>query len=138
MKRRTVLGQLRDCSKRTQMKMEECIALEHEEPVTVNERYLADYKRQFSAKYKAARRLHTHDARNLQTLVNDGYQNTTLMQNTLSNLRQMGLDKVSNSDLVRLLPVDLADDAIDIMSEVRAYYQGEYTSVEGIIYLPSC
>jgi hypothetical protein len=138
MKRRTVLGQLRDCSKRTQMKMEELIKLEHEEPVTVNEHYLADYKQQFSALYKTARQVHTRGAHKLQGLVNGDYQNTPVMQNTLTNLRQMGLDSVKNSDLLRLLPVESTDDAIEIMSEVRAYYQGECTSTEGILYLPSC
>jgi len=138
MKSRTVLGQLRDCSKQTQMKMEACLALEHEEPITVNERYLADYKRQFSARYKAARQVRIRSAHKLRSLVNGDYQNTTLMQNTVTNLHQMGLDRVTNNDLLRLLPVDSADDAIDIMSEVRAYYQGECPLAEGTLYLSSC
>jgi Dynamin GTPase effector domain len=47
----------------------------------------------------------------------------------------MGLETVKNSDLLRLPPVDAAEDAIEIMSEVRAYYQGECTSAEDALLL---
>ncbi|KIM31730.1 hypothetical protein M408DRAFT_237585 [Serendipita vermifera MAFF 305830] len=120
---RTVLEQLKNRKERTLQKMQECIALEHEEPATINEHYLADYKRKFHARYKAARQIHISYSSNLQTLVNGGYQNSSVMHSALDYLRQMGLDNVKKDDLLRLIPADAADDAIEIMSEVRAYYQ---------------
>lgn len=104
--------------------MAECIALEREEPATVNEHYLADYKRKFQGRYKAARRIYVEHTPNLQTLVDGGYQNTSYMREVVANLGAMGLPGVQKDDLLRLIPADPADDAIEIMAEVRAYYQG--------------
>ncbi|KIM19796.1 hypothetical protein M408DRAFT_334259 [Serendipita vermifera MAFF 305830] len=120
---RTVLEQLKNCKERTLQKMQECIALEHEEPVTVNEHYLADYKRKFQSRYKAARKIHIEHSPNLQNLVDGGYQNTSTMRNALVHLAEMGLNDVQKDDLLRLIPSDSADTAIEIMAEVRAYYQ---------------
>lgn len=122
--RRTVLELLRSCKERTLQKMQECVALEHEEPATVNEHYLADYKRKFHARYKAARRVHIKHTTELQKLVEGRYQNTPVMTEALQSLAKMGLNDVRKDDLLRLIPGDLADNAIEIMSEVRAYYQG--------------
>ena len=108
--------------------MRECIALEHEEPATVNEHYLSDYKRKFHARYKATRQLHIKHSANLETLVNGGYQISTVMHDALQNLGHMGLANIKKDDLLRLLPADSADGAIEIMAEVRAYYQGMGTS----------
>lgn len=121
--------------------MRECIALEHEEPATVNEHYLADYKRKFHARYKAARKTHIRNVPNLQTLVNGGYDNTNIMRSTMQYLGEMGLDNVKRDDLLRLIPVDPADTAIEIMSEVRAYYQGGFhnaKAIPGLTMFPSC
>jgi hypothetical protein len=107
------------------MKMLECIALEQQEPVTVNEHYLADYKRKFQGRYKAARQIHVKHTPELQTLVNGGYQNTSYMHNVVTNLGAMGLPGVKKDDLLHLIPADPADGAIEIMAEVRAYYQGK-------------
>jgi len=124
--RQTVLTHLKNCKERTAMKMKDCIALEHEGPVTVNEQYLADYKRKFLARYKAARQLHVKHSPELQKLVNGDYQHSSYMQNAVQYLQYMGLPSVNNYDLLRLLPGDPADDAIEIMAEVRAYYQGAW------------
>ena len=105
--------------------MAECVSLEHQEPFTVNEHYLADYKRKFQGRYKAARQIHVKHTPNLQTLVDGDYQNTSQMRDTVANLSTMGIPGVTKDDLLRLLPADPADDAIEIMSEVRAYYQGK-------------
>jgi hypothetical protein len=104
--------------------MAECIALEQEEPTTVNEHYFSDYKRKFQARYKAARQIHVKHTPDLQTLVDGGFQNTSYMRNAVANLSSMGLPGVEKDDLLRLIPADPADDAIEIMAEVRAYYQG--------------
>lgn len=112
--------------------MQECVVLEREEPVTSNEHYLADYKDTFINRYKAARQVNIHHNSSLQRLVDGGFNNTTTMRDTLSNLRTMGLSDANERSLTRLIPSDKAEDAIEIMAEVRAYYQGEITPLQHI------
>jgi hypothetical protein len=62
---------------------------------------------------------------NIQNFINGSYDRST-MPDVLEHLQQMGFDHVKKEDLLQLLPVAMGDaTAIDIMSEVRAYYQGE-------------
>jgi len=139
--RQTVLTHLKDCKERTAMKMKDCIDLEHEDPVTLNEDYLADYKDTFIARYRAAKQIHVKCSLKLQKLVDGGYQNTSYMRNAVENLQCMGLPSFNNNDLLRLLPGDPADDAIEIMAEVRAYYQGVWNIEPRYIstyHSPSC
>jgi hypothetical protein len=105
--------------------MEECIALEREEPATINEHYLSDYKRKFHARYTAARRLHVKQRPNLQRFLNGDFQGSEIMSEALHNLSRMGFEGLTRDELLRLLPADKANTAIEIMSEVRAYYQGQ-------------
>jgi hypothetical protein len=105
--------------------MKECIALEREEPSTVNDHYLSDYKHKFHARYTAARRLHVKQRPNLQKFLDGEFQGTEIMNDAMHNLSQMGFEGLKKDELLRLLPADKADTAIEIMSEVRAYYQGE-------------
>ena len=119
------MEQLDACSKRAKMKMEECIALEQEEPATVNEHYLASYKEKYHTKYTAARRLHVKQTPALQRFLEDAFQDSEVMVATVNGLNEMGFGSIQKDGLLRLLPADEAADAIEIMSEVRAYYQGE-------------
>ena len=105
--------------------MTECLTLERQEPSTVNDLYLADYKRKFHARYTAARQLHVKQRPNLQRFLNGEFQGTDVMNNAMHNLGQMGFEDLKEDEFFRLLPADKADAAIEIMSEVRAYYQGE-------------
>jgi hypothetical protein len=125
---RTVLTQLKVCGAKAQEKMRECMDLEFEEPTTSNEHYLADYKEKFIARYRAARRVQGQMNSPLQKFVNGGFQNTNYMQVALQNLRAMGLDAPDHKSLLRLIPPDSAEHGIEIMAEVRAYYQGERAS----------
>ncbi|KIM31729.1 hypothetical protein M408DRAFT_327180 [Serendipita vermifera MAFF 305830] len=120
---RTVTHQLETCSSRAQEKIRECIALEHEEPATVNEHYLADYKRKFHSRYTATRHLHVKRRANLERFMKDEFRDTEIMTGAVHNLRQMGFEGIRKQELLRLLPADEANEAIEIMSEVRAYYQ---------------
>lgn len=104
------------------------IALEQEEPAAVNKNYFLDYKRKFQARYKAARLSHHSKSTSLQMSIKVDNQNDQLMNDTLYCLRSLGLEEVRGEDLFRLIPGDQADDAIEIMSEVRAYYQGMHHS----------
>jgi hypothetical protein len=42
----------------------------------------------------------------------------------LSGLAAIGLNSVTADDLVKLLPPDRIDPALNIMADVRAYFQG--------------
>jgi hypothetical protein len=105
--------------------MTECIALEREEPATINHHYLVDHKRKFYARYTAARRLHVKQRPDLQRFLSGEFQGTEVMNNAMHNLSQMEFEGLKKDEFLRLLPADKADAAIEIMSEVRAYYQGE-------------
>ncbi|KAG8846837.1 hypothetical protein FRB91_000412 [Serendipita sp. 411] len=113
-----ILTQLKICSTKTQGKMAECVALEHEEPMTSNEGYLAHYKTQFLASYKA---YYKHP------ILGDR-QSSTYMRNVIDNLAKMGITHNETDLLLRLFPINtsdptIAEAAISIMAEVRAYYQ---------------
>lgn len=111
---RTVLEQLKRCGSSTQEKMQQIIALEQEEPVTLNEDILMDKKAHFHATFKEARRAHTGqypaplDANTMQTILN--------------YLQNYGLHSITRESFIRAFPVDESEKAIEIMAEVCAYY----------------
>ena len=100
--------------------------LEHEEPSTVDEESLALHKSDFRKKYIAARQSYIQQLSTaLQSFINGDYDYSP-MPLVFQYLQQMGIQNVKKDDLLQLLPVATGDAvAIDIMSEVRAYYQGE-------------
>ncbi|KAJ7617206.1 P-loop containing nucleoside triphosphate hydrolase protein [Roridomyces roridus] len=112
------------------------ISLEEGGPFTLNEHYLADYKAKFLAHYKGAR----EGARNpaLAGAINrfktngaeedvNGY--ATGVSQVLRGLASIGLKGVNADDLAKLLSVDRMDPALNIMSDVRAYFQVAYKRV---------
>ena len=102
----------------------QCIQLEREEPMTVNEDTLSEYKSKFLTHYRAMHR--THDGSNtvLQSFANGGYDGTHYFTNALANLSSMGFQGLTRQDLLRLLKPDADEEASEIMAECRAYYQG--------------
>ena len=121
------MEQLEKCSHKASGKMEEWLELEREEPATVNELYLGEYRRRFHAKYTAKRRLHDEKKPKLQNFLK-GVYDTDVMNDAMYKLSQMGFDGLRSEDLLRLLPSQRTDLAVEIMSEVRAYYQGEFVA----------
>jgi hypothetical protein len=119
-----VSAHIKNRSQRAMEKVQECIALEQEEPMTSNEHYLEDYKSKYMARYKAMRRNHVQHGGQLQTFMRGGFQGTDIMHSAIQNLQAMGLP-ASEDALMRLFPPDPIDNAIQIMAECRAYYQGE-------------
>lgn len=123
---RLVLAQLSVCATSTIQKMDECFALEREEPSTNNEDRLSELKEELLATYKAERQRHRKHDNRLQKLVNGEFQNTTIMGDAVRNLQAMGISNVTQHSLLRSLPTDEAEDAIEIMAEMRAYYEVDY------------
>ena len=108
--------------------MMHCIEIEHEEPTTVNEHYLSDYKAKYLAHYRAERKLHPGSEANpsLRNFIN-GLHDQDCFENAVSYLNRLGFPSdLKRDDLLRLLKPDASEEALDIMAEVRAYYQGQY------------
>jgi hypothetical protein len=106
-----------------------CIEIEHEEPTTVNEHYLSDYKSKYLARYRVERKVHSDNGANsnLRDFINGGYDPNSLLTTVTSYLQQMGFPSdLKREDLLRLLKPDASEEALGIMAEVRAYYQGRY------------
>ncbi len=102
----------------------QCIQLEREEPMTVNEDTLGDYKSKFLTHYRAMHRTHDGTNSTLQSFVNGAYDTSSYFTNALANLRSMGFQGLTRQDLLRLLKPDGDEEALEIMAECRAYYQG--------------
>ena len=105
-----------------------CIEIEREEPTTVNEHYLSDYKAKYLARYRAERKVHSGSGANpsLRDFINGTYDRNNF-ENAVSYLSRLGFPSdLKRDDLLRLLKPDASEEALDIMAEVRAYYQGQY------------
>ena len=121
-----------------------------ERPFTLNSHYFSDYKDKFFAYYKGSRR--KDEEGSLMKLINQfnnpkpvvssasSYNSNRLyapaaveavptgptgVGKVLAGLREMGLTQVKAEDIPKLLPPDKMEPALHIMSDVRAYFQGE-------------
>ncbi|KAJ7452986.1 P-loop containing nucleoside triphosphate hydrolase protein [Mycena galericulata] len=120
------------------------IALEEDGPLTLNEHYLADYKAKFMSYYKGAREkaqnpvlasaieAYRPDQGHPVDRYGDQLPLVGIAQ-VLSSLASIGLSGVNAEDLVKLLPPDRMDPALNIMSDVRAYFQVAYKRVADTI-----
>jgi hypothetical protein len=104
---------------------------EEQEPFTMNQHYFMEYRKQFLAHYKNARQSAKSEfKRNLEN--RDDGNVMEAVTDTLLSLTRLGLEATNASVLDGLLPTDPMDPAIEIMAEVRAYFQGSYR----IFFLP--
>ncbi|THU86328.1 hypothetical protein K435DRAFT_868411 [Dendrothele bispora CBS 962.96] len=99
-------------------------------PFTLNTHYMADYREKFMAHYKGAR--HEHSNTMLMQQINSyspptdpSSQDQNPVSKVLSGLVQVGMFGVKATDLPRLLS-DPMEPALDIMADVRAYFQVAY------------
>ena len=123
-----VIDHLNTCTRLAHERMTHCIEIEREEPTTVNEHYLSDYKSKYLARYRAEKKLHSGSGNNdiLRDFIKGVYENHPYFTTTRSNLQNMGFPSdLRREDFLRLLKPDTSEEALDIMAEVRAYYQGQ-------------
>ncbi|TFK21930.1 hypothetical protein FA15DRAFT_644882 [Coprinopsis marcescibilis] len=143
----TILYQhLKDRFDATQSRLEWLLELEGR-PFTLNTHYLADYKDKFTTFYKAAREREIRGtvSNQIEAYVVFKRQNhipakstssskrvvcaeTTEIEPTgvakvLRGLTEMGLDGVRAEDIPKMLRPDQMEPAINIMADVRAYFQ---------------
>ena len=106
-------------------------------PFSLNTHYLADYKDKFYSYYKGARE--KDEKSDLMKLINNYRPSSKTVKSTsssgepapmglakvLTGLAEMGLAGIKPEDIPKLFPPDRMEPAIHIMSDVRAYFQGE-------------
>ncbi|KAJ7328443.1 hypothetical protein DFH08DRAFT_967565 [Mycena albidolilacea] len=102
------------------------IALKEDGPLMLNEHYLADYKTKFLSDYKSTREKAQNpvlaNAIEDHRLVSSPAAYPDIAQ-VLAGLAAVGLNGIDAEDLVKLLPPDRMDPALNIMADVRAYFQ---------------
>jgi hypothetical protein len=95
------------------------------EPFTMNTHYYAEYRSKFLNHYKSERlRSKSSFIRNLED-----NNMTDAINETIASLARLGLHSVDASSLATLLPPDPMEPAIEIMANVRAYFQGRRPSI---------
>ena len=93
------------------------------EPFTMNNHYYAEYRSNFLNHYKSDRlRTKSSFIRNLEDGNSSGMMDA--VNETMSSLAKLGLHSANASSLASLLPPDPMEPAIEIMADVRAYFQG--------------
>ncbi|KAJ4482537.1 P-loop containing nucleoside triphosphate hydrolase protein [Lentinula aciculospora] len=119
----------------TKNRIEWLLSLEHR-PFTMNTHYLSYYKGKFLSYYKGCRVQDLNPELNIafRTLDSNrqsiGIHGSSPKENTanevLAGLAKLGISDLQAIDLVKLLPADAMEQALDIMAEVRAYFQVAY------------
>jgi hypothetical protein len=88
----------------------------------MNEHYYLEYQSGFLAYYKDTRlKAKSKFIRNLDERGNQDV--VRAMNETVSSLARMGLQGINATSLAKLLPPDPMEPAIEIMADVRAYFQ---------------
>jgi hypothetical protein len=122
-----VVEHIRNCAALAHERIRWLLSLE-DTPFTLNQHYYGDYQDKFHRHYKsvfdathaegAGAEFHTFK----QGDADEDRRNA--MANILSGLNTFGLSNVSPADLAKLLPPNHQAPALNVMAEVRAYYQG--------------
>ncbi|KAJ1301437.1 hypothetical protein OPQ81_008695 [Rhizoctonia solani] len=103
-----VADRIAQCREAADTQVQFLLDIENNQTFTTNAHYLASYKEKFITYYKAVRK------------------------HPIAHLTKMGLP-VQPVDLGKLIPAEAEDELIDIMAEVRAYYQVAYKRFVDII-----
>ena len=122
------------CLESTKHKIDWLTDLERQ-AFTLNTHYLADYRDKFLAHYKGARQAGEHgdfiDRIRRYVPADEGED---AISKILSGLVELGVAGVKPEDIPKLLPPDEMEPAIEIMADVRAYFQGG--SLAFFVHLP--
>ncbi|KAH9965473.1 P-loop containing nucleoside triphosphate hydrolase protein [Russula dissimulans] len=97
---------------------------EEKEPFTLNEWYLRDFRADFLGYYRGIRQ--RAEGSFVDRLQSKDRETKVVINRVISSLAELDLHSVEPSSLTRLLPPDPMETAIEIMSEVQAYFQVSY------------
>ncbi|KAF9447051.1 hypothetical protein P691DRAFT_732102 [Macrolepiota fuliginosa MF-IS2] len=132
-----VQDHLKTCFAKTENRINWLVDLE-DKAFSLNTHYLSDYKSKFLTYYRGARRKNNHsDVMNTintytppaSPSMNSSKQPVSSsygISKVLSGLAEMGLTGVQAHDLAKLLKTDSMEPALEIMADVRAYFQVAY------------
>ncbi|KAH9485775.1 Interferon-induced GTP-binding protein Mx2 [Psilocybe cubensis] len=119
---RSIMRQhIEQCRSNAENKISWLLELE-EDPFSLNTHYFADYKEKFLAYYKGERQRYTGSG--LMSTLSE--ENNPQIPQALAALAALGLQGLNIIDLQKLLPSDEMEPALNIMSDVRAYFQVAY------------
>ena len=123
-----VITQLEQCSKETSQRIKSLLKVEME-PSTRNTNYFKEYRRKFLSFYSGLfhEDSNGHFTERVQGELGDIYQSSEFsraLESIMSNLPKIGFRNVNPLDLVALQTSEDSDDALKIMADVRAYFQG--------------
>ena len=101
------------------------------EPSTRNTNYFKEYRRKFLSFYSGLFHEDSNDhfTERVQGVEGEIYQSSPsefsrALDSIMSNLPKIGFRNVNPLDLVALQTLEDSDDALKIMADVRAYFQG--------------
>jgi len=130
---------LKSCFTRTEQKINWLVDLE-DKAFSLNTHYLSDYKSKFLTYYRGIRNKGNYkDVMNLiDTYVppassynnNKGASVLYGISKVMSGLAEIGLNGVQAGDLAKLFKIDNMEPALEIMADVRAYFQGASSGFE--------
>jgi hypothetical protein len=120
-----IVDHLDQCSKETSNLIKFLLKVEME-PSTKNNNYFKDYHRKFFSFYKGLFHKDSNDRfiERVQARVNQSPEFTKALDNIMSNLPKIGFHHVAPLELAILQASEESNDALKIMADVRAYFQG--------------
>ena len=129
-----VATHLDECSKETSRRINFLLEVESE-PSTQITHYFKDYRRKFLSFYKGLYHRNSNDQfiERLQGHVFRTAEFTQALQLVISNLSRIGFPSVKPLDLAVLQASEDSDDALRMMADVRAYFQGNLANFLSII-----
>jgi hypothetical protein len=128
---------LKQCLERTEERIAWLLRIE-ELPFSLNTHYLSDYRSKFLSHYRASREYYEQATlikaiqsygknQTSKTTDSSGWTPAELIEpiaKVLAGLAEIGMTGVKPEDLPKLLPPDRMAPALEIMADVRAYFQG--------------
>ena len=95
---------------------------EEKEPFTLDEYCFMDYRAKFLGYYRGIRQ--KAEGTFIDRLESTDRDTKAVVNRVMAGLAELGLHSAESSSLARLLPPDPMETAIEIISEVQAYFQG--------------
>jgi len=120
-----VVAHLDQCSKETSNLINLLLKVENE-PSTRNTDYFKDYHRKFLSFYKGLFHKDSNDSfvERIQGRMNQTTEFTRALDTIMSSLPKIGFNHVNPLELAVLQASEDSNEALKIMADVRAYFQG--------------
>ncbi|KAJ3560217.1 hypothetical protein NP233_g10983 [Leucocoprinus birnbaumii] len=126
---------LKSCLARAEEKIHWLVDLE-DKAFSLNTHYLTDYRSKFLAYYRGARNksnhtsvmetINTYTPPSSPTLTSKNGSGLYGISKILSGLAEIGMSGIQAEDLAKLFKTDNMEPALEIMADVRAYFQVAY------------